>query len=346
MGWLSRLIFGARVRDDGRVSEADIQRAIEMAVERTDPRLRMVSGYRRKLRKPAIRSLLYLNRVVKRIPGPVEVSRKAYGADPQVNALFASVDSLRDVFSLSEPLRAYLDANPGRTDCYCTLAMFRHEKGVFGMELMKGILRKGVSQTAVNFSGHRIGVAGNSLEQVKQASKWRGMESLCISALERISALRAQTRELREQQVLLQARLRQLKAKGDGLEPVSDQEAAAADDPEEIRRHLEENARQLQETRASLETLDGYLTQVAKVLSHPSHYLNVKPYSVSVTRMGIKAPEDSGRGASKVVTAHIKRPRQPSFDLILVHFPRAELRDEEYYRKRSSSIVHTLSLGR
>lgn len=346
MGWFSRLLFGARLGDDDRVSEADVERAIEMVVEHTDPRLRMLSGYKRKLRKPVLRSLLYLNQLTDRLPGPVEVNRKAYGTDPQVNALFASVDGLRDVFSLSETVRAHVDANPGREDLYGTLGMFRSERGVFGMEMIKGVLRKGVAQTAVNFSGHWVGVACNSVAEVKESAKWRGLESLCISALERISAVQAETRELREQKVLLEARLRQFKAKGGGLDPVSGTDAEATDDAEAIRRRLAENATQLQQLSASLETLDGYLRQVTKVLAHPSRYLRVKPYAVSVNRMGIKTEAGGERGGSKVVTAHVWRPRQAAFDLIMVHFPRGELRDEAYYRKRSKAYVHTLDLGR
>ncbi|MEA3413014.1 MAG: hypothetical protein U9R74_15945, partial [Pseudomonadota bacterium] len=173
MGWFSTLLTGATVRDDGRINEAEIARAIEMVVEHTDPRLRMVSGYRRKLRKPVIRSLLYLNQVAERIPGPVEVNRKAFGADHRVNALFASVDAMRDVFSLSDTVRQYLDSHPGCETFYGSLGMVRDEKGVFGMETINGILRKGVAQVAVNYSGHWVGVAGDDLAQIRDLAKWR-----------------------------------------------------------------------------------------------------------------------------------------------------------------------------
>ena len=82
---LSQLLDRLRGRYT-RLDEQDIERAIDIVVEQTDPRLRFVRGFRRKLRKPVIRSLVYVDDLVTRIPGPFEISRKAYGSDPQVNA--------------------------------------------------------------------------------------------------------------------------------------------------------------------------------------------------------------------------------------------------------------------
>jgi len=345
MSWFSRLSFRRTVRDDGRINEADIARAIEMVVENTDPRLKIVSGYQRKLRKPVIRSLLYLNRVVDRIPGPIEVNQKTFGNDPRVNALFASVDAMRDVFSLSDVVREFVKSHPGTEAFYCTLGMFRQEKSVLGMDIVNGILRRGVAQVAVNFSDHWIGVAAGHSEETREMGRWRGMQSLCISALEHIAALRVTTQELREQQTLLEARLQDVRAAGEGLEPAPRSDSGDPADLETLRRRLQENARQLEEARTSLATLDGYLKEVGRVLSHPSGYLRVKPHSVSVTRMGLKA-KVGARAGYRVVTAHIHRPRQPSFDMVLVRFHRAELKDPETYRKSAMAILRSMSPGR
>ena len=82
---LNRLADRLRGRYE-RIDEQDIERAIGIIVDETDPRLRLVRGYRKKLRKPVIRSLVYVDKLVTRIPGPFEISRKAFGSNPQVNA--------------------------------------------------------------------------------------------------------------------------------------------------------------------------------------------------------------------------------------------------------------------
>ena len=42
-----------------------------------------------------------------RIPGPFEISRKAYGSDPQVNALFGSADDIETLFARSKMLQEF-----------------------------------------------------------------------------------------------------------------------------------------------------------------------------------------------------------------------------------------------
>jgi len=96
-----------------RLDEQDIERTIDIIVEQTDPRLRFVRAYRRKLRKPVVRSLVYADDLIGRIPGPFEVSRKTYGSDPQVNALFGSVDDIDTLFANSKMLRDFFLDNPG-----------------------------------------------------------------------------------------------------------------------------------------------------------------------------------------------------------------------------------------
>ena len=95
---LQRLADRLRGRYE-RLDEQDIERAIGIILEETDPRLRLVRGYRRKLRKPVIRSLVYVGQLVTRIPGPFAISRSTYGSDPQVNALFGSADDIDDLFA-------------------------------------------------------------------------------------------------------------------------------------------------------------------------------------------------------------------------------------------------------
>ena len=73
---LSHLLDRLRGRYD-RLDEDDIEQATDIVVEQTDPRLRFVRGFRRKLRKPVVRSLVYVEDLVTRIPGPFEISRKA-----------------------------------------------------------------------------------------------------------------------------------------------------------------------------------------------------------------------------------------------------------------------------
>jgi hypothetical protein len=321
---LLRALFGRSSRTKGRISEEEIDRAIRMVMEGTDPRLRLVSGYKRKLRRPVIRSLLYLKRLPDRIPGPFEVSSAGFGSDPQINALFASADDMHELFGANQTVRDFFAQAPDCDVGFCSLGMYREEKHIFGMELEGGMVRKDVAQVAVNFSGHWVGVCAASLEELKQQLMWRGFHSLTASALARIVGLKAKTTELERQRILLKAKLREIKAQARGLEPVVDTNRAEAGDRAAVQHRLDETERQLGEAKASLGTLDDYLRQIRQVLSHPSRYLKVKPRSVHINRMGIKARSANERGSVQVLTAQISLSHQAPFDAVLVtpHHPK------------------------
>ena len=308
------------------LDEQDVEKAIDIILEETDPRLRLVGGYRRKLRKPVIRSLVYVNKLVTRIPGAFEVNRKSFGASPQVNALFGSVDDIDDLICQSRVLKGYFDEHPERDEAYATLVMSRVDKKVLGMELSGDIVKRDVAQVAVNFSGHRLGICGSSEAELREMLIWRGIHNLAITALENITHLKMKTTELKKQSVLLKIKLRDLQAQHRGLDALTTTDSGDVRDEQALTRELEDTERQLSEAQPRLGTLDDYLTQVRRVFNHPSRYLRVKPDTVRVDRMGIKVEnEKSGRGA-EVVSANITIGRNPPVAGLLAVFNREDMR--------------------
>ena len=322
---LKKIFSGIWPGKYARLDEADIDKAIDMVVDETDARLRLISGYRRKLRKPVIRSLVYVNYLVARIPAPIEISRKAYGIDPRVNALFASVNEMQDLFRRSKQLKGLFEDAPDNDRVYTTLGMIKTEKNILGMELKGEMVRREVAQVAVNFSDHWLGVCGLSEDEVRKQMKWRGIHSLAASALENITRLKGKTGELEKQRALLKVKLRVIGTRHRGLE------ALAGDAPEEGQdRHatllrLEEVEQGLRESHASLGTLDDYLDQVRKVLSHPSRYLGVRMHSVRVDRLGIKVTGGDEHQGAEVETAEITIGGKAPVEVLLVTFPRTEM---------------------
>ena len=308
-----------------RLDEQDIERAIDIIINETDPRLRLVRAYKRKLRKPVIRSLAYINNLVTRIPGPFEINRRAYGTDPQVNALFGSADDIEALFSRSKPVSKFFKDSPGSDRVYLPLAMWRTEKRVFGAALSGDVVRKDVAQTAVNFSGHWLGICAASEAELRQMLRWRGIYNLAITALENIAGLRTKTETLSKQRTLLKMKLRDLKARHRGLDAPEATQADNAMDLQAVNLRLEETERELADASTTLETLDGYLQQVCNVFNHPSRYLRVKPGAVRVNRMGLKSDSSSSRDGAGIVTAAITIGNKPQFEGILVSFPRAEM---------------------
>ncbi|MCP4041629.1 MAG: hypothetical protein GY731_06685, partial [Gammaproteobacteria bacterium] len=334
-GFLTRL-FGGFSKQEQRLSTEDIEKAIDILVDGTDARLRLVSGYRRRLRKPVVQTLLFLETLCSRVPGPFEVKRKAFGADPQIRILAASADELQDLFSLSEPVRYFFSGSPASDVCYASLRMQRKEKKVFGVALEGDIVRKGVAQVAVNYSGHMIGVCAATEAEVSAQMKWRGFHSLVAVALERITNLKAKTKDLETQRALLKMKLREIKAQQRGLEVLVEEVTTNEAELHNTKGHLEGIELKLQESQAKIGTLDDYLRQVQKVLNHPASYLKVKRYSIHVSKMGIKT--SSG---AEVEGAEVFIGKNPPVDVMMVTYPRAEMRDEQYYRDRRQAYIHS-----
>jgi hypothetical protein len=324
-----------------RLDEKDIERAIDIIINETDPRLRTVRAYRRKLRKPVIRSLAYINNLITRIPGPFDISRRAYGADPQINALFGSADDIEALFSRSKPVQEFFRDSPGSDRVYLPLAMFRTEKKGFGVSLDGDVLRSDVARTTVNFSGHWLGICAASEATLRQMLVWRGIYNLAITALENITHLLVKTDTLGKQRTLLKMKLRDLQAQHRGLDAPEKTQLDDAVDLQALKLRLEETEHQLADASTTLETLDGYLQQVCNVFNHPSRYLRVKPGTVRVNRMGIKSDSATSRDGSEIVTAAITVGNKPQFESILVSFPRAEMGESSGLNFKSVDFLYS-----
>jgi hypothetical protein len=311
-----------------RLDEKDIGHAIDIIVKETDPRLRMIRAYRRKLRKPVIRSLAYINNLVTRIPGPFEINRRAFAADPQINALFGSADDIETLFSRSQPVRQFFKDSPGSDRVYLPLMMRRMEKKVFGASLSGDVMRRDIAQTAVNFSDHWLGVCAASLPELRKMLIWRGIHNLAITALENISDLQTRTDTLSKQRTLLKIKHRNLQARHLGLDMPEVKQTDNTVDLQALDLQLAETERKLAEISTTLDTLDGYLRQVCNVCNHPSRYLRVTPEAVHVNRMGIKSDSATSKGSARIVTAAITIGNQPPFEGILASFRRADMTED------------------
>jgi hypothetical protein len=321
---LSRLLDRLRGRY-ARLDERDIERAIELVVEQTDPRLRFVRGFSKKLRKPVIRSLVYVDDLVTRIPGPFEISRKAYSSNPQVNALFGSADDIEALFARSQRLQDFFRDNPGCEQAYIPLAMLRQEKRILGMALSGDMVRRDVARTAVNFSGHRLGiVCAQSEAELRSELKWRGIHSLAVTALENITRLKTRAAGLEEERALLKIKLHDSQAQNRGLDAIAG-EASEVDlqERQALEKRLEDTGQKLRDARTGVATLVDYLNQVCRVLDHPSQYLRVRPNSVKVDRMGIMLDAMSNEEGGEVYSATLTIGDRPDLEVIIAAFRRS-----------------------
>ena len=140
-----------------RSRAADILSTVEIVVNGTDSKIRLVPGYKKKLQGTIQDSLEFADDLVSQIPLAIEVSSSTFTSDPYVNAFFTNVTDLQSIFSHSSEVQDYMEAcHDKNARCCALLCMRREEKTVMGMELSGNVLKKDIMQTAVSFSDHRV----------------------------------------------------------------------------------------------------------------------------------------------------------------------------------------------
>ncbi|HEX6829208.1 MAG TPA: hypothetical protein VF104_09530 [Burkholderiales bacterium] len=286
---------------------AALPETVDLIVETIDPRLRLVPGYQDKLGASVRHTVAYLRSLVPHPPPPIELSQKAWAADPRVNAFFAAAGDVPLVMGRSKELRAFFDdpANAGTREAVALLAMEMREQNVLGVAMEGEMLKRDVAQTTVSFADHRIVMPAPSQADMRFELGRRILRGLTQIALKRIEAIQARQQDLEETRGRLATRLRGLQGRRSGLESLAEDPDAHQGEVEALERQLEQAKTELTEAKTSLATLDGYIEQINEVLNHPEQHVKLELFRLRVNRMGIKVAEDSPEPASDLALARI-----------------------------------------
>ncbi|MCK9381662.1 MAG: hypothetical protein M0P95_11460 [Sulfuritalea sp.] len=170
------------------------RQAIERAVESVDPLLKLVFGYERKLAPAVSRALDYCAELVAAIPGPVDISSRAFGADPLVHAIFAGPGDIAEMLGRSREVRQFL-ADPGQgaaEEFFALLGMRPREKTVMGAALRDGMVQTDLPQQLLYFADHTLWGLGGSYETTRQRLQAAAFDSLSFGFADRVTELREQ----------------------------------------------------------------------------------------------------------------------------------------------------------
>lgn len=300
--WLQRLLGqGQTVADDA------IGRSIEHAVDLIEPRLRLHGGYAERLRQPAQTLLAHAEHFATTVPGPVEVSRKCFGADPLVHALFGAADDVPRVLGLSAAVRAFAAEGAAPADgFFALLGVRRHEKRVLGVELQGEVLRHDIPQTAVYFRDHTFTGPSASEFEARQFLARSAFESVAMRLADELAALRRQRAELDARRSMLHAR-----ARGGGADAALATDISTAD----------EASRQL---TAALQPT-ALLDRAAALMTHPQDVLRLEDTTLTLSRMGIRVSGESTEASDTIRFPELVGRDRRRWVVLLVRVPRAEL---------------------
>ena len=254
--------------------------AIEHAVAVTDPLLKTVSGYQRKLAGAVRHALAYCDGLVAGIPGPIAINARAFAADPLVHALFATADDIAAMLGRSRAVREFLaepaSALAGAGDFHALLGMRRCEKNVMGMSMHGEIVRADTPQKQLYFFDHTLRELSPDPDETRRRLRQASFDSLVQGYAAKLAELRGERQQVHNEWDMQRARLPRKQGAP----------SATAANHEHDRERMEALEQRL---RLATETLapECVLNRLTAWLAAPALHLHLEPTTVSVDRMGV-----------------------------------------------------------
>jgi hypothetical protein len=303
---------------------AAVLNTVESVVDGTDSKIRLVPGYKKKLKNVVQSALEFSDDLVDQIPGAIEVSRGHFTSDPYVNAFFTNVTDLQSIVCHSSEIKDFMeDIHDDSAPCCALLCMRRTEKTVLGMELSDNMLKRDVQQIAVSFSDHRIYSPAPSEAETREGLKTCLFQGLVTHALERIMQLRLENHHLQSRYQMLHARLRHYQQKsGEAISGIG-MDVRAVHTIEETSQELKQTEQKMMNTPRL--TPQIALEQVADVFSKPWDFIQLRKSALRLNKMGIRISDDSPEPANKLNLTEVIIGNDMPRVVTLALFPQQEL---------------------
>jgi len=305
----------------GSHPESLIEAAIERAVDGTDPRLRVLLGYKKRLRPSVIHAIDHVVALVDGISAPQPAGRSDYNSDLRLKALFASADRMQEVFGNDAALNEFRGSpDKGNDRVVALLLAERVEKNVLGMELAGKMLRRDVAQVSVSFRNHRlIEVTRNEADTRRQLER-RAFDYLLTMALTRIAEVHGERADLARQRDLLQHKLSALKRGGWSFEAVE----GAPPEHNALIAELQEIEAELKKLGTDANALQGRLDIVADLLDHAEQQLWAEDFVIHLDNMNIRRDAQDA-SAQRIVLRELHNASGACLALLLVTLAPGEL---------------------
>jgi len=264
-----------------------ITRAIERAVNGTDPRLHAVSGYQKNLRSAVIHAIDHVVALVDGLPAVLDLNPQSYGSDPEITAYFASVEHLREVLERDPTLNQWRRSGDGAIaeQAVMLMLMTLHERNSFGVALEGDVLRHDTAQTTVSFSKHQLVDPTGAEDETRRLLKRRAFDHLLALALGRMATAVAERGALERERDLLRRKRAALAAGQWGFDEPGDDKPS---DPHALQQQLKDIESQLSSLGTGTELLKAHLDLLMDVLMHAEDNFWSAPSSLIVDRMGVK----------------------------------------------------------
>lgn len=313
-------IFGRA--EQGKYPESLVMEAIERAVDGTDPWLRSVSGYKKKMRPAVLHAIDHVVALVNSLPPAMPVSFAGYSDDSRLKSFFISAAAMKKVFNTDRTIGEFLSGDGGAAPQVVALMMMeKEEKVMFGAELSGDIIIRDVPKLTVSFDGHRCIDPSPDEATTRRLLMRRAFDHLLSLALKRLTFVKSERKDLEKRRTLLQAKLNLLEREGWGFDVAADGEKSSIAAIEE---RLDQLETELQQFGGDDCASEACLQIVADLLGKAEEYLLAKSDTIFVNRMGVKQNEASS-DAPPLTFSELRNAEGRSLAVVLIAMSREEL---------------------
>ncbi|MGK2906689.1 MAG: hypothetical protein ACSLFH_10125 [Desulfuromonadales bacterium] len=257
-----------------------VNEAIERAVDGTDPWLRGLSGYQKKLRPAVLTAIDHVVTLVDSLEPPRLTSRESYDRDPLLRAMFLSSAQMRQVMHDQLAIQTVKDG------VVCALLVAELElRGTSGFGQVGDILVRDVARVTASFANHRLIDPAGDEGETRHRLKRRAFDHLLSLALRRMLATREIREDLDKKHTLLQAKLDIMQRSSWGLETGGSQQPASIAD---LETQLAEIETQLLHVGTDDRSIEVALELLIDVLGQPQLHLWQSRETLVVDPLGIK----------------------------------------------------------
>ena len=290
----------ASAAPDGRLEKA-VNKAIDTVVTLTNPRLKLLAGYRDRLDAPVRETVEYLRDQMYSLPSIIDVSPENWSEIPLLRAFFANARDIPRTLGASGNLRTFFAKNPSLNEAYCVLGVAYHERRTDGMSPYGGGgIRTDISRKVASFSSPWIKICGRNEAEVRKLLNRQLLEYLASQSLVGIEKSRSGRQELENHRALIRARQQILQLQSNSWD--TNDVAPPTHDIEysELEAALAENARQLDAMGNSQALLETELEYLCKAFESSQHYLRLERKQFRLSHLNEVLETDSPTAGSDV----------------------------------------------
>jgi hypothetical protein len=310
-------VFGISKDDDPELPATLIKQLTERAVDGTDPRMRLISGYAKELKKPIAHAAEYLIGLIDRLPEPLPLVPGALRNTPVLAAFLYSEEKALQLLQRDPALLEYRASKPPATQAITALLVVQQdEKHSFGYGQVGDQTLTEVAQTTINFSKHRLLEPASDETTTRRGLKRRAFDQVLALALTTITERKEQRTELASMRALLRSKLEIIQRSGSF--------AIHTDATEQTR--LQAKMTDIEQQLAALgpgtDELEGNLETVVGVLENAERHLWIEETTLYLDQFYV-LHDKPDQSAPPIVCWNIHNSKGRQATLQLVRLPTA-----------------------